>query len=215
MSWDVSRAWTASRNTLRRFGKARNREGSCPCQPTKPAHARASPSGPGPCFRRGRPPRTEFSQNPVNDPAHILRKKENKWRPRGLQPAYPSGRAAPVLRAAPTRVSSRRRLHRCLPNRTCSSLLFYDRTAVLWGFASGRAAVRLVLNSTWRVQRARGLDPYSSAPWFAGWRDGPELAYGPAPVVDPQTWLGTTGWRRRGPLSLTDEPRAPGERVPD
>ena len=58
------------------------------------------------------------------------------------------------------------------------------------------------------------FDTFSSAPWFAGWsaplpRDEPWMVRAqnrPRPVVDPTTWLASTGWRRWGPLDLEDVP---------
>jgi putative transposase len=44
-----------------------------------------------------------------------------------------------------------------------------------------------------------GLDPYSSARWFDGWRgiDGPRPdEYGP--IAAARTWLARVGWRRHG-----------------
>jgi len=52
------------------------------------------------------------------------------------------------------------------------------------------------------------VDPCSSAPWFDGFvehapRDGP------SPTRESATWLGATGWRRRGLVRLDERPRAP------
>ena len=60
---------------------------------------------------------------------------------------------------------------------------------------------------------AGGVDPYSSAWWFDGWRDGswrnglapPE---GPACVSAPGTWLLAKGWRRAGLIGVTEMPAA-------
>ncbi|HEX5099705.1 MAG TPA: hypothetical protein VFV94_09410 [Polyangiaceae bacterium] len=66
----------------------------------------------------------------------------------------------------------------------------------------------------------RGLDPYSSAHWFDGFREwqpfsgrAPPLAFARAwpeddePLVTtPRTWLARIGWRRRGLLSIDDQP---------
>ena len=52
-----------------------------------------------------------------------------------------------------------------------------------------------------------GIDAFSSAPWFDGFRE----AIGPPreverPVVAARTWLGSAGWRRRGLVSLDELP---------
>ena len=50
-------------------------------------------------------------------------------------------------------------------------------------------------------------DPWSSAAWFEGWaRPLGEAAeryreWVPIPVVQAQTWLLSTGWKRGGPIS--------------
>ena len=54
------------------------------------------------------------------------------------------------------------------------------------------------------------LDPYSSAPTFEGWKDGPKVAMGspdPPPVAVPSVWLLTTGWLRHGRISVNEMPR--------
>lgn len=53
-----------------------------------------------------------------------------------------------------------------------------------------------------------GIDPCSSAPWFAGWRSPPEtVVIGPRPCARPQTWLARVGWRRHGLIDLTEQPK--------
>jgi REP element-mobilizing transposase RayT len=54
------------------------------------------------------------------------------------------------------------------------------------------------------------IDPYSSAPWFTGWREpiriDPDwlrhLRRQPRPTAQPTTWFLTTGWRRGGLLAF-------------
>jgi REP element-mobilizing transposase RayT len=59
-----------------------------------------------------------------------------------------------------------------------------------------------------RMQRA-GLDPYSSAAWFDGWRDRSPPS---APRAEDarcfvgRTWLLRVGWRKHGLLELTEAP---------
>ena len=66
-----------------------------------------------------------------------------------------------------------------------------------------------------------GVDPYSSAAWFDGFRsqEGSHAAVRfaerpppgwdalPLPVSSPETWLLAVGWRRRGLLGLAEGPR--------
>ncbi|HEY2406084.1 MAG TPA: transposase [Polyangiaceae bacterium] len=91
---------------------------------------------------------------------------------------------------------------------------------------SVRNALAYVLNN-FRKHRARGaarIDPYSSAPYFDGFRElrglaprdalrTPTLPLAPrglsppktandAPVVSPRTWLARIGWRRAGLLAI-------------
>ncbi|MBI5362480.1 MAG: transposase [Planctomycetes bacterium] len=48
------------------------------------------------------------------------------------------------------------------------------------------------------------LDPCTSAAWFDGWK---EIRGGETWLARARTWLLTTGWRRRGLLSIRDLPR--------
>jgi putative transposase len=58
------------------------------------------------------------------------------------------------------------------------------------------------------------IDPYSSALWFAGWRDRIRtdapwlrpLLKQPRPTAEAKTWLLATGWRRHGLLAFDDVP---------
>jgi len=76
-----------------------------------------------------------------------------------------------------------------------------------------RNALVYVLMNFKKHERAllRALDAFSSAPWFDGFRD----ATGPPPSIDPnverpvaaaRTWLASSGWRRRGLLSVAERP---------
>ena len=81
-----------------------------------------------------------------------------------------------------------------------------------------RNALVYVLMNFKKHERAlgRALDAFSSAAWFDGFRDVP--ATGPPPNVDPgvdrpvvpaRTWLASSGWRRRGLLSVAERPITP------
>jgi putative transposase len=64
--------------------------------------------------------------------------------------------------------------------------------------------------------REQELDPRSSAAWFDGWdpRAGPLVGkvrsavrvLGDAPITPSKTWLGTSGWRKLGPVRAAERP---------
>jgi putative transposase len=60
--------------------------------------------------------------------------------------------------------------------------------------------------------RWRGVDPFSSAWWFDGWRDDGWRKGMPPPaektVADARSWMLTTGWRRSGLLCVEEVPAA-------
>ncbi len=52
-----------------------------------------------------------------------------------------------------------------------------------------------------------GIDPCSSASWFAGWsRPPPPPRIAASPVAEPRTWLMRVSWRRRGLLRRDERP---------
>jgi REP element-mobilizing transposase RayT len=55
----------------------------------------------------------------------------------------------------------------------------------------------------------QGIDPCSSARWFAGWADGRAAESTTPPVAAARTWLLGTGWRTRGggPIDRREAPR--------
>jgi putative transposase len=70
------------------------------------------------------------------------------------------------------------------------------------------------LFNNWKKHRAdRGkawrVDPFSSAPTFAGWKTphGHDPPREPLPVVAAQSWLLRAGWRRKGLIGLDEMPR--------
>ncbi len=79
-----------------------------------------------------------------------------------------------------------------------------------------RNALVYVLNN-WRkhVPGANGLDPRSSALWFAGWRTPVAIPVGTAPVATARTWLLHVGWRKHGLLDVREAPRRRAPRVAD
>jgi REP element-mobilizing transposase RayT len=58
----------------------------------------------------------------------------------------------------------------------------------------------------------QGMDPFSSAWWFDGWKDpGWRDGLGPPEVrtvAEPDTWLLRTGWRRHGLIAIDEIPAA-------
>jgi putative transposase len=74
-----------------------------------------------------------------------------------------------------------------------------------------RALVYVLFNGHKHGVVREGLDPWSSAVWFQGWREPISEAMadrgqrGP-PIVAPRTWLLSVGWRRHGLLTLHERP---------
>lgn len=95
--------------------------------------------------------------------------------------------------------------------------VFSDRydTRVLRTGPEVRKALCYVLNGARaRAAEARKLagrpDPYSSAPYFDGWKGRPAgaPAAGPRPVARPKTALLRRGWRKHGLIGLDEPPPA-------
>jgi REP-associated tyrosine transposase len=53
----------------------------------------------------------------------------------------------------------------------------------------------------------RALDPYSSSPWFEGFRTPPPATAAPSPTWRPRTWLASKGWRRHGLIDWRERPK--------
>jgi hypothetical protein len=100
-----------------------------------------------------------------------------------------------------------KRLNRALGRPT--GTIFGDRyhARALTTPTSVRVAIRYVL-CNWKkhIPGASGLDPFSSARWFDGWVTCPPPQSSACPVATPKTWLGGTGWRRRGLLRASERP---------
>jgi hypothetical protein len=77
-----------------------------------------------------------------------------------------------------------------------------------------RRTLVYVLNNFRKHLRATvGLDPYSSARWFDGWKDRRMSGGEPSPVVAARTWLAAVGWQRSGgEIDPAESPRAPSKR---
>ncbi len=74
------------------------------------------------------------------------------------------------------------------------------------------AIVYVLMNAKKHGSRvASGIDAFSSAPWFRGFAATNNVAPKdePCPVLAARTWLGGTGWRRRGLVRLDERPRGP------
>lgn len=69
-----------------------------------------------------------------------------------------------------------------------------------------RAALVYVLqNAKHHGLRLLGVDPYSSGPWFDGWKQGLVLA-NDGPAARARTWLLCEGWRRHGLIGIQEDP---------
>lgn len=72
------------------------------------------------------------------------------------------------------------------------------------------AIVYVLMNAKKHGMRiSRGVDTFSSAPWFAGFAVKLAPPDGAAPTRAARTWLAGTGWRRRGLIQLEERPHAP------
>jgi len=69
------------------------------------------------------------------------------------------------------------------------------------------ALVYVLQNWKKHVTGVRGLDPRSSAAWFAGWRTSILAPAGRPPVARARTWLARAGWRRHGLVGIDEAPR--------
>ncbi len=86
----------------------------------------------------------------------------------------------------------------------------YHARALKTPRAVRNALVYVLMNAKKHGARlASGIDAFSSAQWFEGFTCARvELAIEP-PVRRSGTWLGKTGWRRRGLIAFEERPRAP------
>jgi putative transposase len=68
------------------------------------------------------------------------------------------------------------------------------------------ALVYVINNFKKHVRGARGIDPYSSAPWFDGWKPPTTRADVPSLLPRARTWLASRGWRLRGLIDVEEAP---------
>ena len=68
------------------------------------------------------------------------------------------------------------------------------------------ALVYVLTNFKKHVRGACGLDPYSSASWFDGWKRSSSKPSAPSPFARAGTWLARVGWRRYGLLEIAERP---------
>lgn len=68
------------------------------------------------------------------------------------------------------------------------------------------ALVYVLQNARHHGLRLMGVDPYSSGPWFDGWRQGIVLA-SRGPGAPARTWLLREGWRRHGLIGIQESSR--------
>lgn len=68
------------------------------------------------------------------------------------------------------------------------------------------ALVYVLQNARHHGLKLMRVDPYSSGPWFDGWRQGILLA-SDGPAARAKTWLLCQGWRRHGLIGIQENPR--------
>lgn len=66
------------------------------------------------------------------------------------------------------------------------------------------ALVYILQNARHHGLRLLGVDPYSSGPWFDGWRQGLVLGTD-GPAARARTWLLREGWRRHGLIGIQED----------
>ncbi len=84
----------------------------------------------------------------------------------------------------------------------------YDARALKTPREVRNAIVYVLMNARKHGQRLlAGVDRFSSAPWFDGFAARITHTDTPRPVATSRTWLGGTGWRRRGLVRLHERPK--------
>jgi len=69
------------------------------------------------------------------------------------------------------------------------------------------ALVYVLNNAKKHFEMRREIDPFSSAPWFGGWREAVGRSADPPPVVAARTWLLEVGWLRHGRIGIAEVAR--------
>ena len=69
------------------------------------------------------------------------------------------------------------------------------------------ALVYVLMNAKKHGVRLRGVDRFSSAPWFDGFAGEVMLLTDARPVAAARTWLAGVGWRRCGLIRIDETPR--------
>jgi len=86
----------------------------------------------------------------------------------------------------------------------------YHARALTTPRAVRHALVYVLMNFRKHLKHVTGIDPCSSAPWFAGWRVPHAAAgIGPPPVAMARSWLARVGWRRQGLIGFDERPKRP------
>ena len=84
----------------------------------------------------------------------------------------------------------------------------YHARALTTPRAVRHAIVYVLMNFRKHLNDVTGIDPCSSAAWFAGWRVPPvAIGIGPPPVAAARTWLARVGWQRHGLIRLDERPK--------
>ena len=68
------------------------------------------------------------------------------------------------------------------------------------------ALVYVLQNAKHHGLRLLGVDPYSSGPWFEGWKQGIVLV-SDGPATRARTWLLRMGWRKHGLIGIDERPK--------
>jgi hypothetical protein len=85
----------------------------------------------------------------------------------------------------------------------------YHARALTTPRAVRHALVYVLMNFRKHQQVGTGLDPCSSAAWFAGWRGlSTTASHAARPVARARTWLAGVGWRRHGLIDPGEQPRS-------
>ncbi len=129
---------------------------------------------------------------------------------RGMK-AFGISAAKHINAVLPRDADGKRRRGTVFPDRYHAQIIKTPRQA--------RHALAYVLNN-WRkhgesqlvIAKDWPIDPFSSAPSFAGWRDLDASkiewprTYEPLPVCEPKTWLLREGWKRYGLIASHEVP---------